>query len=344
MLARYLGVLLTVALATVLTIPALAQGGATLPSGYSHFTEPLEVRPGETLTIGPGTSIWGTAFINVSGTLRVNATAASVAEFRIPIRVHPGGQAIVQHARFEGINATAIEVLGGDVELRNTAIGNSTWGIKVNRTGRLAAEDVILANQSGEALSVSEAASVFVSRATFADNGRGATVYSARAFHVNDSDFVRNAQHLVVDLGPWSVVGEDLLLARDRFHEPLSTPAQLAGIVLRHGAPLVDASDERIVRMDSNLVQGAAVGLHVEGRGLAVHSVNDTFVDNVIGLRVQQSTVRLERPTFGNDRDVEGSGRVALEDATYLRARGTAATPGEPAAPWAPWLVGGGLV
>lgn len=344
MLRGFQGLLLTVALAALLTVPASAQEGATLPSGPISFSEPLEVGPRDTLTIGPGTRIYGSAYINVSGTLVVKGAPGSLAEFNIPVRVQPGGRAFLEHARFSAVNATALDVLGGETTLANVEIGNNTWGVRVNGTGVLRAADVTLANHSGEALTVSESAIVLLARTTLVDNARGATMYSARVFHVNDSVFARNVQHLVVDLGPWSVPREEIVLARDRFSEPAATPAQLPSIVLRHDPPLVDAGDARLVRMMSNHVEGAAVGVRIEGRALVVESTNDTFVDNAIGVSVQQSTVRLVRPTFGNDRDVDGSGRITLDDPTYSRAASLPLPTAVSRASWLPWAIGAGVV
>lgn len=331
---------LTVVALLLLTVPAgLAQEGPSLPRGAIRLDEPIEVAAGETLVIGPGTSLTGSANVTVWGTLLVNGTPGDPAEFNVPVRVLEGGRAELRQARIWGVNSTALEVFGGTVELADVLFEGNTRGAIVKGQSRLTVRDVVFRDHTGEALYVEESARAHLSRTTFSGNGRGVTVYSARAFHVNDSDFVANGQHLVVDFGPWSVPGEDILLARNAFRAPAPTPAQLPSIVLRHAQTLVDEGDTRLVRMDSNRIEGAPTGVSIEGRALAVESVNDTFVDNGVGLSVSQSVVRLTRPTFGNDRDVEGSARLQVDDATYLRSGGSFPAPVDAPRAWLPWAL-----
>lgn len=337
------GAALTVLFVTVLTLPVSAQEGATLPPGPIYLTDSLEVKAGETLAIGPGTSVTGPGNITVWGTLLVNGTAGSPAELGVQVRVLDGGRAELRQARLWGVNATALEITRGTAVLRDALFEANTRAALVGAGGHLDATDTVFRDHAGEALYVEGTAVVHLTRATFSGNGRGATLYSAREFHANDSAFVANGQHFVVDLGPWSAPNAEILVARSRFDAPAPTPAQLPSIVLRHDAPLVDASDERIVRLDSNRIAGAPVGMRIEGRGLVVESVNDTFVDNDVGLSVQQSTVRLFRTTFGNTRDVDGSGRISIEDATYLRGAPPFTTQ-RTGLSWLPWAIGVGVV
>lgn len=339
-----LGAALTVALLGVLTFQAAAQEGGTYPSGPSSLTDSLEIPAGETLRIGPATVVTGSGNITVWGTLLVNGTAGSPAELSVQVRVMEGGRAEFRQARLWGVNATAIEIAGGEVLLRDSLVEASARGVLVKGSGRLEAADTVFRKHAGEAIYLEGDAVARVDHATFSENGRGATLYSARQLHINDSTFVANGQHLVVDLGPWSASGADILLARDRFDAPAPTPAQLPSIVLRHDAPLVDAGEERLVRLDSNRIAGAPVGMRVEGRALAVESVNDSFLDNGVGLSVQLSRVQLRHTTFGNDRDLEGSGRVSIDDATYLRDRTPSFAPEGASASWLPWAIGAGLV
>lgn len=342
---RIPGAALTVVLVAVLTLPASAQEGEYGPGLY-EFAEgagPV-VSAGETLRILAGARMFGSGNLTVQGTLIVEGAPGNPAEFSIPVRILEGGRAELRHARLWGVNATALEVDGGLVHARDTLIEANTRAALVRGRGVFEASDTVFRDHAGEALYVEGAATVHLARATFSGNGRGATVYSARELHVNDSLFVANAQHLVIDLGPWSVAGADLLLARDRFEAPAPTPAQLPSIVLRHDAPFVDAGEERLVRLESNRVSGAPVGLRIEGRGLAIESTNDTFVDNDVGLSVQLSTVRLARPTLGNVRDIDGSGRVSVLDATYQRVGAPAVEPEDARAPWLPWAIGAGVL
>ncbi|HET6405883.1 MAG TPA: hypothetical protein VFH78_14665, partial [Candidatus Thermoplasmatota archaeon] len=336
---------LTVALVAVLTLPAGAQEGATLPPGPIYLTEGIEVKAGETLRIGPGTTLTGPGNITVWGTLLVNGSNGRAPEFSVQIRVLGDGYAELRHARVWGVNATALEVFGGGMTLHDVLVEGNTRAALVKGSGRLVATDTVFRDHAGEAIYVEERAHVRLDRATLSGNGRGATVYSASLFHANDSSFASNGQHLVVDLGPWSQAQADILLARNRFSAPASTPAQLPSIVLRHDPPFVDAGEERTVRLASNTVQGAPVGLRIEGRGLVVESANDSYLDNDVGISIQQSTVTLTGPTFGNVRDVEGSGRLSVNDATYLRGSSPTLAPEAPPSPWPRWtLWGGGLV
>lgn len=337
------GAALTIAVVALLTLPASAQEGATLPPGPIYLTDSLEVEAGETLTIGPGTSVTGPGNITVWGTLLVNGTAGSPAELGVQLRVLDGGRAELRQARLWGVNATALEITRGTAVLHDTLFEANTRAALVSADGRLEATDTVFRDHAGEALYVEGSAIVHLTRATFSGNGRGATLYSAREFHANDSVFVANGQHFVVDLGPWSAPGADILLARSRFDAPAPTPAQLPSIVVRYDATLPDPGDEQTLRMTSNRIAGAPVGMRIEGRGLVVESVNDTFVDNDVGVSVSESTVRLIRPTFGNIRNVDGSGRITTEDAT-VRGGSPPSDSADARLSWLPWALGVGVV
>lgn len=327
-------------LATLLTLPAAAQEGGTLPAGPIYLTDTLTVEAGETLRIGPGTSLTGPGNITVWGALVVNGTPGAPAELSVPIRVLGNGSVDLRQARLWGVGSTALEVTNGSARLEQVLLEGNTRGAIVKGASRLSAEAVVFRDHAGEGLYVEERADVELTNATFSSNGRGATVYSATRFHATGGDFLANGQHVVVDLGPWSTASPDIAFDEVRFGAPAPTPARLPGILLRYDAPIVDDIAPRVVRLADNRIEGAAVGLRAEGQGLTVESVRDTYVDNVVGLSVQLATVRLDHATLGNTRDIEGSGRVTLEAVTYLGSSAQVAQPTAQPAGWAWWILG----
>jgi hypothetical protein len=202
--------------------------------------------------------------------------------------------------------------------------------------------DTVFRDHAGEALYVEEGARVWLDNVSFTGNGRGITVYSTGGFRLNDSTFAGNTQHVVIDLFPWSQLGETRL-ARNRFDPPTPTPARPPGILLRDAQALVQDSTQRTIHLESNRIEGAPIGLRAEGSGLVVLSTNDTLIDNAIGLSVQAATVRVTGGTFGNDRDIEGSGHITFDDVTYLRQGAVPPDAAVAGRTWVAWLVGGAL-
>lgn len=291
------------------------------------------------MRIGPDTTVTGPGRIEVWGSLDVEGAPGAPAELSVPVLLLGNGSSSFTQARLWGLNTTALELRAGSAILQDVLFEGNSRAILVGGSARLIARDTVFRDHAGEALYVEERADVELTRTTFTGNARGVTVYSAVRFFANDSSFVANGQHIVVDLGPWSAPG-DITLQRDRFGAPSPTPAQLPGILLRHDPPLVDESAQRLVVMDSNRIEDASVAIRAEGRGLVVQSTNDTIVENIVGWSVQLATVRVERGTFGNDRDVEGSGRVTLDTITYVRDGEPAPAPASPRAVWLPWAIG----
>lgn len=320
-----------------------AQEGGTLPSGLLYVpAEGIEVGVGETLKVGPATKVYGIGQLRVWGNLTVKGDPASTANFTVPIVVFPGGRVDMEDAHVWTINTTAIQARSATLRLSRVLFDGNNRALLASGSSDVVVSDSVFRDHAGEAVYVEEEADVTLERVEFSGNGRGVTVYSASRFLLNGSSFRDNGQHLVIDLGPWSTSG-DFMLSNDSFGPPSPTAAQLPGILLRHDPPLVEEASQRVVRLDSNRIEGAVVGLRAEGRGLIVQSRNDSFVDNDIGVSVQLATVSVIGGTFANDRDVAGSGRVTLDGVTYLRPDALAITPSA-GTRWVPWAVVGVVV
>lgn len=340
---------LAVALAVVglLTVPlaATAQGGFhRLPPGAIFLGEPLVVGAGETLEIGPGTYVTGPGRIEVWGSLLVNGTAAAPANLSVPVLLMGASESRVEHGRFFGVNATALTVQSGRLTLRDALFEANGRAILAGGNGIVEGDRVAFRDHVGEALYLQEAADVRVANSTFLGNGRAATVFSVARFHLNDSVLRGNGQHVVVDLGPWSGPAGEILLARNFFQAPETTPVAVPAILLRHDPPLVSGHGERTVHMEGNRIEGARVALRAEGRGLVVESRNDTLVDNEVGISIELATVRMRGATLGNVRDVDGGGRFDIDGVTYVRNGEALATAPSSRLAWLPWALGGGAL
>lgn len=332
-----------------LTVGSAAAQDATLPPGPVYLEEDLDVPAGETLRVGPGTVVGGSRGILVSGTLVVVGNASARAELTVNVTVLPGGAVQMQRARLYNVHGTALTVQSGTAVLQEVLFEANNRALAVGGTGRVTAADVTLRDHSDEAVYMQDSADVHIERANVTGNSRGITAFSATRLLVANSTFAANGQHVVVDLGPWSVTPGSFALEENRFLAPTRTAAALPGILLRGDLPLADERSARLVSLAKNHVEGAAVGLRAEGRGLRVTSLDDTFVDNDVGLSHQLATVEIVGGTFRNARDLESGGRLVSTDTTFLGGgSATAATleapPQDGLARWAPWLLGGALL
>lgn len=345
MTAGGLLVLAVVALA-VLTVVAEAQptSSPVRPGPFSvNAPNNLTIAKGETLTVGAGTYFTGNGSVHVFGSLTVNGTPDLTTNFSIPLYVYPGGLLEMSHVKLGFVHGTALLLAGGSARLDHALFQGNSQAIWVDGNASLVVLNSSFGDHSDEALYVADGGDIRMTGSTFTGNGRGISLYSVEHFELTDSTFRENSQHLVVDLGPWSTAGE-IIVERNEFGAPSSTPAELPGIFLRHDPPLADEPAQRTIRLASNRIEGAPVGIRAEGRGLVVLSSNDTLVDNDIGLSVQLATVRVEGGTFGNERDIEGSGRVTLDGVTYLRSGALNVDPGAALPSWTPWALGAAVV
>lgn len=338
---RALLLALICALGPSLTVLGSAQGDAYDWSGELSFDETAYVGPGETLRVAPGTSINGTARIEVQGSLVVEGSAEQPVEFSLPVVLLGEGVSSFRHTRFIDVNETALNVSSGEALLENVTFEGNLRAMLVTGNGRAIVRDGAFRDHVDEAILVEGASVVEISSSMLARNGRALAVYSASRVEIARSEFSSNGQHVLVDLWPWSVEGS-FAFSGNAFLAPAPAAAPLPGIHLRHDRSAA-GQPARVVEMRDNRIEGAAIGLRAEGRGIIVESVNDTFIGNSLGVSSQLATVTLRRPTFGNSRDVDGTS-ITLEDPTYLQ-EGVVVPPVQSAPrAWIPWAVAGAAV
>ena len=327
----------------LLALPLLLSPAAAQPAfgpGGHYIEDALVVAPGETFVLGPGTSLTGPGSLEVWGRLEVRGEPGRLAQVALPIRLRGDAAHVVAHARFWGVNGTAVSLENGTLRLDRVLF--EAGGVGLDLAGPVSAEgaDVTFLGLAEAGLSVGPEARAELSRALFEDNGEGARVRAGGALLLSDARAKGNRAHVLADVAPPGPEGPRVVL-RDA---DLGATAQGSegGLRLRAASEEENAS----VSAPGVLVAGgrlhdAALAVNASGRGLRVRIEGASIEDNVVGVALAQATAELKDVRLGNVRDLDApSSLLLLENVTYVpRPQADAAAGGAPApVPW-PWYV-----